>query len=68
MQECELLNTCGFFIKYQDTHDFACRGFIKAYCKGDKIGVCKRKEYRKAHGTPPHEDMLPTGHTMPKQG
>jgi hypothetical protein len=26
---------------------------------------CKRKEYRQQHGTPPHDDMLPSGQTIP---
>ncbi len=67
MQECELLSTCGFFQKYQDTLDLACRGFIKTYCKGASMDECKRKEYRMEHGKPPADDMLPSGHTMPKQ-
>ena len=67
MQECELLSTCGFFKKHESSHDFACRGFIKTYCKGDLLDSCKRKAYRNEHGVPPHEDMLPSGQMMPKQ-
>ena len=67
MQDCELLNTCGFFQKFQNSHDFACRGFIRTYCKGEQMDDCKRKEYRLEHGKPPEDDMLPTGHNMPKQ-
>jgi hypothetical protein len=66
MQECELLDTCGFFIKYQNTLNLACKGFIKSYCKGDLMDECKRKEYRMEHGAPPEDDMLPTGHIVPK--
>lgn len=60
-QECELLTTCGFFKKYQVTQDLACKGFISKYCKGPQMIQCKRKEYRETYGTPPPDDMLPSG-------
>jgi hypothetical protein len=59
--ECELLNKCGFFRKYQSTKDLACKGFIIKYCKGPQQNECKRMEYRKQHGVPPTDDMMPTG-------
>ncbi len=34
---CELLERSGFFKKYEETKDLACRGFINQYCKGDKM-------------------------------
>lgn len=64
--ECELLDTCGFFRKYQDSLDLACRGFIKSYCKGAKMDDCSRKIFRVEHGAPPQDDMLPSGQLMPK--
>lgn len=66
MEHCDLLEKCGFFQRYQNDLDLACRGFIKTYCKGPKMDDCKRKAYRAAHGAPPHDDMLPTGQSMPK--
>ncbi len=66
MVECELLETCGFFRVYSDTLDMACRGFIKTYCKGERMDECKRKEYRLQHGEPPVDDMLPTGQMIPE--
>lgn len=66
MTECELLDRCGFFRKHQGSLDLACRGFIKSYCKGPLMDDCKRKAYRQEHGTPPDDDMLPTGQMMPK--
>ena len=67
MPECELLDTCGFFRKYQNALNLACKGFIKTYCKGDLMDQCKRKEYRMEHGHPPGDDMLPSGHNMPRE-
>ena len=62
--KCELLEKCGFFKKYQNSIDLACKGFIRMYCKGEKMIECKRMDYRKKHGAPPTDDMLPTGQIM----
>jgi len=59
--QCELLEKCGFFKKYQQTKELACRGFINQYCNGPRQNDCKRKEYRFKHGVPPVDDMMPTG-------
>jgi hypothetical protein len=61
-EECELLSTCGFFRKYNETRDLECEGFIRLYCKGPKMAQCKRKAYLEEHGTPPSDDMLPSGY------
>ncbi len=59
--QCELLNKCGFFNKYQSTKDMVCKGFIAMYCKGSKMNECKRLEYREINGVPPVDDMMPSG-------
>lgn len=59
--ECELLENCGYFKKYRESKVLACRGFIHLYCRGSKMFECKRKEFRREHGAPPPDDMLPTG-------
>lgn len=61
MKDCELLDRCGFFKKYMNSHQAACKGLIVQYCKGPKQDACKRKEYRAANGKPPADDMLPIG-------
>ncbi len=60
-QQCELLENCGFFKKYNTTKELACRGFIRKYCMGPLMNECKRKEYLAANGVPPVEDMMPSG-------
>lgn len=60
-QDCEMLNKCGFFKKYSGSKSLACRGFIQQYCKGPMKEKCCRKRYRKQHGTPPSDDMMPSG-------
>ncbi|MBN1555798.1 MAG: hypothetical protein JXA11_13725 [Phycisphaerae bacterium] len=63
-QECELLGSCGFFKKFGSTKELACKGFISQYCKGPMQGQCKRKEYRRKNGTPPADNMMPSGAIM----
>ncbi len=66
MADCDLLDRCGFFKKYQHSLDLACQGFMNNYCTGAKMEECVRKQFRKEHGHPPDDDMLPTGQMMPK--
>ncbi|MDY6967633.1 MAG: hypothetical protein SVR08_03105 [Spirochaetota bacterium] len=63
-QKCDLLSTCGFFKKHNETNELACQGLIAQYCKGPKMNQCKRKEYRDKHGSAPTDDMLPGGGTL----
>lgn len=61
MKDCELLEQCGFFKKFMDSHQAACKGLIVQYCKGPKKDMCKRKVYKAKHGKPPVDEMLPIG-------
>jgi len=63
--DCDLLDKCGFFKKYQDSLDLACRGFIKTYCRGGQMDECARKKHRAEHGAPPEDDMMPSGQMIP---
>ncbi|HPJ89568.1 MAG TPA: hypothetical protein PK466_05410 [Thermotogota bacterium] len=60
-KDCEFLSGCGFFKKYDTSKVIVCKGFIRKYCKGEKQSDCKRKVYKKQHGTPPPDDMMPNG-------
>jgi hypothetical protein len=60
-EACEMLNLCGFFKKYNETKNLACKGFIQMYCMGSQKLVCKRREYRRQTGAPPSDDMMPSG-------
>lgn len=68
MADCENLPVCGFFKKYRETKELACRGFIRAYCQGEKQHQCKRLFYKKEHGKPAPDDMLPSGQMMADGG
>ena len=61
-EDCELLEKCGYFKKYHDTKEIICQGFIRQYCRGPRQLECKRMKYREEHGTPPPDDMMPSGH------
>ena len=67
MADGELLEKCGFFNKYKESLNLACRGFIKNYCCGPMMNDCKRKAFRKEHNSAPPDDMMPTGQMMPKE-
>ena len=58
---CELLENCGYFKKYRNSEKELCQGWIRQYCMGPKMEKCKRKIYRQQHGTPPPDDMMPSG-------
>ena len=60
-QECELLERCGLYRKYQPTNDLACSWFIDKYCSGLGITRCRRKQFYTKYGIVPPDDMLPTG-------
>ena len=61
MDCCANLEKCGFFNKYNQSKQLACRGFTKLYCQGDKQGECLRKLYFQEHNCPPPDDMMPNG-------
>jgi hypothetical protein len=59
--ECEYLQNCGFFKKFCVNHNITCQGLIDKYCKGAELKNCKRLEFRKNYGSPPPDNMLPSG-------
>jgi len=60
-QECELLERCGLFKKYQPTDDVACRWLIGQYCEGARMTRCRRKQFYLKYRILPPDDMLPNG-------
>jgi hypothetical protein len=59
--ECDILPVCGFFKKYGISNKISCQALINRYCKGPDMKICKRLEYRKNYGSPPPDEMLPSG-------
>jgi hypothetical protein len=65
MAECERLETCGFFRKYQKSHAGACRTLIETYClKKESSERCVRKKLFQETGSSPDDDVMPTGQTV----
>jgi len=64
-EACDRLDKCPFVQVYgqDERKKYAIVGFINAYCKGDKQGMCIRKKVSKALGGPERvpENMMPTG-------
>jgi hypothetical protein len=59
--DCEMLGNCGFFKTYCKSETVS-NGFTALYCRNkDKSENCERKLYRKKNGTPPPDNMAPTG-------
>ena len=63
MEACGRLEACGFFKKYSQSLNLECRGFIRQYCEGTFV-ECKRLEYRNRTGSPPPDDMMPSGQML----
>jgi hypothetical protein len=62
---CELLEKCGFFNKYKANSGVIRQGWIRMYCQShEKSDKCKRKQIRRETGTPPPDNMAPTGDMM----
>lgn len=61
MADCELLNDCALFKKFEKSRVVTCRELIAEYCRGMRQNKCKRREYLLNHKTLPPENMLPGG-------
>lgn len=62
MQECEFLSKCGFFKNFQGNPEVIKQGWVRMYCENsEKSEKCQRKSYRKKTGSPPADNMSPTG-------
>ena len=61
-QQCEMLENCPFFKNYQGSYQVIKEGWIALYCFDlKKSELCQRKIYRKSKGTPPPDNLAPTG-------
>jgi len=61
-EKCELLDKCGFFLNYKGNTEVVKRGWISMFCETrEQSEQCARKKMRKLTGTPPVDNMTPTG-------
>lgn len=62
LNQCELLEKCGFFLHFKGNSEVIKKGWTKSYCESkDKSEKCRRKEIRRSTGKPPVDNMAPTG-------
>ena len=60
--KCEFLETCGFFNNYKANSEVVKQGWIQIYCEDKKKSEkCERKKVLMETGTPPADNMAPTG-------
>lgn len=60
--QCELIEKCGFFLRYNKRSDAVVQGWIKMFCESKvKATQCQRKKIKDATGAPPPDNMTPTG-------
>jgi hypothetical protein len=61
-EKCELLDKCGFFLNFKGNVHVIKKGWISNYCEDrEKSKKCMRKKIRKETGSPPPDNMAPTG-------
>ncbi len=59
---CELLEKCGFFNNFQANSEVVKQGWIRMFCQSkERSEKCQRKKIRRETGTPPVDNMAPTG-------
>ena len=59
---CELLPNCGFFNNFSGNSEVVKAGWIRNFCEDiEKSNQCARKKIRMETGSPPPDNMSPTG-------
>lgn len=65
MEQCQFLEKCGFFNNFQGNPEVIKEGWIRMYCNNyEKSETCARKKYRLEHGSPPADNVSPTGKAL----
>ena len=57
--DCEHVDCCGFFRKFQSRKSPVWKTMIKRYCEGD--GLCARRIIFNAENAFPSDDLMPVG-------
>ena len=62
MAQCEFLAKCGFFNNFKGNPEVVKQGWVRLYCENAEYSAkCARKAYRLKTGSPPADNMSPTG-------
>lgn len=63
--QCELLDKCGFFLKFTTNQEVIKQRWVTLYCEDKGTSeLCKRKIIRLSTGEPPADNMAPTGRLL----
>ncbi|MGA2193378.1 MAG: hypothetical protein ABSG42_08410 [Nitrospirota bacterium] len=61
-ETCEFLEKCGFFINFKGNSEVIRAGWIRLFCQSKgRSEKCERKAIRRKTGSPPPDNMAPTG-------
>jgi len=61
-EKCELLDRCGFFNNFKGNTEVAKNGWIRMFCENkERSDKCERKNIRMKTGSPPPDNMTPSG-------
>ena len=68
-QECEFVNQCGFYANFSSNTQVIKESWIKLYCESKEVSeLCERKIIRHRTGSPPVDNMSPTGKLLQIRG
>jgi len=63
--KCEFLQICGFFRHYRADAGVRAATWVRMYCENvDKSKTCERKQVLAQTGSPPPDNMAPTGQML----
>jgi len=61
-EPCELLESCGFFISFMGNAEVLDKGWARMFCQSkEKSENCARNKIYRKTGSPPADNMAPTG-------
>lgn len=60
-KECEKLQDCPFFTKYQEQAVFQTEDFKRFFCAGPLVEKCVRRDHQRIFGSLPSDDLAPSG-------
>jgi len=65
LQRCEYLDQCGFFLNFSNNMEVIKESWVQLYCLDREVSeLCERKKIRHKTGSPPANNMAPTGKLM----
>lgn len=64
-KQCEYLESCGFFLRFQGNREVIKKGWINRFCRDKEASEeCARKKHRSQTNSPPPDNMSPSGRLL----